>query len=381
MNIQALQKGAKIIEAIENYALAEANTASPANLNAQSKDYFYSDQNFWEEILHEPERFWRQKVTLNRFVVSEWISRVPGLYWDNASESIREHSNADISIKSKEWTILKPPGKSRKVLGGVGTLLLPPSDEGKVLMSVSASCNASVGIPVLVYPDVIDRLKLKQGDLVDIIEAKWQPMDLQWAKQFASTEKIPRGYIVIDKTEKIRVRRDNLPVVYQPFSIMEYECQDALLYDFVFVTVDSKVKNADKEVSKFFEEYAKQEGRNGSYLINPNVVHPIFEAKYISPTDLQGSTERAQLKLLYERIRGACFSDISLELLMIRIPQYYQSSTSIKRLAKLVGLSPAQLADDSAAAMSAQLIAKSIEKGVTEQLIDRLATEYPQIFK
>ncbi|RYE56230.1 MAG: hypothetical protein EOP48_08500 [Sphingobacteriales bacterium] len=162
---------------------------------------------------------------------------------------------------------------------------------------------------------------------------------------------------------------------------MEYEYQNALLYDFVFVTVDSKVKNADKEVSEFFEEYAKQDGRNGSYLINPNFVRPIFEAKYMSPVDLQGPTERAQLKLLYERIRGACFSDISLELLMIKVPEFYQSSTSIKRLAKSVGISPAQLADDSAAAMSAQLIAKSIEKGTTEQLIDRIATEYPKIFK
>jgi hypothetical protein len=120
-------------------------------------------------------------------------------------------------------------------MGGVGTLLLPPTDEGKILLSVSAGCNASTGIPLLCFPEVYDHLKIKQGDCVIIRGAKWLPMDMHWASKFASTKDIPRGYLVIDSIDKIRVLNRNYPVAYHPFSLMEYEYQDSLFYDFVYV--------------------------------------------------------------------------------------------------------------------------------------------------
>ena len=380
MSLKELYKGTKLIETIENYALAEKITLVNQDEVNIDKFEFYNDQQFWSNIINEPSKYWNQKVDLYYFVVSNWIARIPGLYWTPSSEQIRQHKKEDIALQSKKWLEFNPPGKSKKVMGGVGTLLLPPTDDGKVLLSISASCNASTGIPLLCFPEVYDHLKIQQGDCVIIKGAKWLPMDLHWASKFASTKDIPRGYLVIDSNDKIQVLERNYPVVYHPFSLMEYEYQDSLFYDFVYITADSKVQNVNTEIERFFKEYARKEGRNGEYLLNPNIVNPIFESRYSCPSELSSTSEKAKLNLLYERIRGSHFKMQSLEELMIKLPQYYQSSVSVRTLAKKIGVNVSLLVEDSAVNMSYQLIDLCVKKEMIENLVDRITVDYPQIF-
>jgi hypothetical protein len=380
MNLQTLFKGTKIIETIQNYSLSGISKIDE-NTRKSSGKYFYREESFWKNIIDNPARFWGKEIDLYNFVISNWVARVPGLYWSETSQNMRIHQKSDIAFQSQEWTVFNPPGKSKKVLGGIGTLLLPPTEEGKVLMSVTSSCNASTGIPILVNPEVLDALKLKQGNSVSIKKAKWQPMDIQWSKQFDSVKGIPRGYLIIDSPDKIEIYNDDCPVVYHPFSIMEYEHKDTILYDFVYVTADSKVKDVDLDIEKFFEDYRKKEGRNGEYLLNPNIINPIFESRYMSPYELQKPSEKAKLKLLHERIRGAHFNDIAIELLINDLPKFYQSSNSIITLARSIGINPAIITEDSAASMSAQLITLCIEREIVEVLVDRMIVDYPQIFK
>lgn len=380
MSLKELYKGTKLIETIENYALAEEVKSLNEDISNNESFWFYNDEEFWRNVIADPIKYWNQKIDLYNFVVSDWVARIPGLYWTSSSEQIRQHKKEDIALQSKQWIEFYPPGKSKKVLGGVGTLLLPPTDEGKVLLSVSAGCNSSTGIPLLCFPEVYDYLKIKQGDCVVIRGAKWQPMDMHWASKFASTKDIPRGYLVIDSIDKIQIMERNYPVVYHPFSLMEYEYQDSLLYDFVYVTADNKVKNVDSEINLFFKEYAKKDGRNGEYLLNPNIVNPIFQSRYLSPTELKQVSEKAKLNLLYERIRGTYFNGQSIKQLIIKLPQYYQSGVSIRTLAKNIGVNVSLLVEDSAASMSAQLIDMCLKKEIIESLIDRIMLEYPIIF-
>lgn len=382
MKLYELTKGTKIIETIENYSLAtEISSIIDQNENENVQYDFYEDKKFWQSVIKKPESYWGKKINLYDFVISNWIARIPGLYWSSASKIMRQHKQEDIAFESDEWIEFKPIGKSKKVMGGVGTLLLPPTDDRKVLLSASAACNASTGVPLLFYPEVLDQLKIKQGDCLIIRNARWQPMDFYWASKFASTKDIPRGYIVIDSIEKVHIRDRNQPVVYHPFSLMEYEYKDGLLYDFVYVTADSKVTNVEAKIEDFFKHYSEKNGRNGEYLLNPNMVNPIFESRYSSPIEMIHASEKAKLNLLYERIRDTFFKEQPIEELIVKLPQYYQSSTQIKTLAKNVGLNVSHFVEDSAVSMSAQLINKCIEKGTPEILIDRILLEYPQIFK
>lgn len=380
MSLKELYKGTKLIETIENYALAEETSSLNEGITNDESFWFSNDEEFWRNIIADPDKYWNQKIDLYNFVVSNWVARIPGLYWTRSSEQIRQHKKEDISFQSKQWIEFYPPGKSKKVMGGVGTLLLPPTDEGKILLSVSAGCNASTGIPLLCFPEVYDHLNIKQGDCVMIRGAKWLPMDMHWASKFASTKDIPRGYLVIDSIDKIRVLDRNYPVTYHPFSLMEYEYQDSLFYDFVYVTADSKVKNVNGEIEHFFKEYAKKEGRNGEYLLNPNIVNPIFPSRYLCPSELSSTSEKAKLNVLYERIRGTYFREQSVEQLMIKLPHYYQSSVSVRTLAKKIGVNVSLLVEDSAVNMSSQLIDLCIKKEMVENLVDRITVDYPQIF-
>ncbi|AIM37576.1 hypothetical protein KO02_13430 [Sphingobacterium sp. ML3W] len=264
-------------------------------------------------------------------------------------------------------------------MGGIGTLLLPPLADGKVLLSVSAKCNASTGIPVLCYPEVYEALKVKQGDCVVIRGATWQPMDVQWASKFHSTD-IPRGYLVIDSLEKISIAQQNFPIVYHPFSLMEYERNGGLFYDFVYVSADSKVKDVDKKLKTYFDDYAQKDARFGEYLINPNVVSPIFDSRFLSPSELTTQTEKAKLSLLHERVKGLYLGGHALEELISKIPNFYDSAASIKTLASNIGINKSKLEESSAVNMASQLIDLCLKYNKQEELVDRLSVEYNEIF-
>lgn len=381
MELSTLFKTTKIVETIENYSIAESNKFTysvPTNMNGD--DWFYEDEQFWREVITNPENYWNKKVNLYAFTICDWVARIPGLYWANYSASLRKHSENEIAKQSKQWIEFYPPGKSKKVLGGIGTILLPPNDEGKRLLSISSSCNASLGIPVLIFPDVFDSLNLKQGDAISIKNARWQPLDVSWSKRFASTQGIPRGCLIIDSPDKIEINQRDVPVAYHPFSIMEYQKGDSLLFDFVYLTVDSKLDNVRKELEQFFKYYASKENRHGKYLLNPNMVQPIFETQYSSPMEMQQPSEKAKIELLYKRIRNVSFKRTTLDKLIEILPHYYDSSMAIRRLAKNVGVSQAIFQEDNAASMSAQLINYCSDENKIEELTDRMIVEYPSIF-
>jgi len=381
MELSNAFKATKVVETIENYSRAESNEFTYIEpITSNGEDWFYEDDHFWHEVISNPDRYWNKKINLHAFTVCNWIARIPGLYWASYSASIRKHSENEIANQSNDWIEFIPIGKSRKVLGGIGTILLPPNDEGKRLLSVSSSCNASLGIPVLIFPDVFDSLDLKEGDAISIKNARWQPLDTSWSKRFASTRGIPRGCLIIDSPDKIEIIKREIPVAYHPFSVMEYQKGDALLYDFVYLTVDSKMHNLNNSIEQFFSYYASKENRHGKYLLNPNMIQPLFETQYTSPTEMQSASEKAKLELLYKRIRKEEFKKTTLNKLIEALPHYYDSSMAVKRLAKNVGVSQAIFQEDNAASMSAQLINYCFDANIIEELTDRMYVEYPKIF-
>ncbi|WP_066223700.1 hypothetical protein [Formosa haliotis] len=133
MSLIELYKGTKLIETIENYALAEE--IKPLNDKDSNSEYFWfsNDEEFWSSVITDPDKYWNQEIDLYCFVVSDWVARVPGLYWEPSSYVMRQHKKEEIALQSKHWVEFYPPGKSRKVMGGIGTLMLPPAEDGKIL--------------------------------------------------------------------------------------------------------------------------------------------------------------------------------------------------------------------------------------------------------
>ncbi|HVG42245.1 MAG TPA: hypothetical protein VM888_11595, partial [Chitinophagaceae bacterium] len=309
MSFQNAVKASRLIETIENYSVS-TNTEQDIDIAVNiTENVYHSDEEFWTELFKDPEKSWNKKVSFSNTTIINWVARLPGLYWLKESKQYRNNLESDVEERNDGWVAFTPPTKSMKVMGGIGTFLLPPDDEGKVIMTLSQSRDASMGIPVLVSPEVIEHSNVKEGDRLIIKDAYWRKMSVSWANRFPSIKGIPRGYLVINNPKQIEVNGKNAPVEFHPCTIMEYQSEDALLYDYVFCTANSHYPDYRKRMEEFFSAYSKRNGRQGRYLLAADINDPLFDAAYTSPNDLLKveADGRAQISLITERIRKAFF--------------------------------------------------------------------------
>jgi len=302
----ALLKGyaaTKVAEALANYALADEPLSKSPRWKRRSRpsgaDYFErDDRRFWHRALNKelpPE------VGFYCAALTEWVARIPGLYFHEGSSQRRTVDLSHVLFRTEQHVTYDPPGKSQVVLGGIGTLKLPPAEDGYRLVTLSSNFNASTGVPALVSPDVWDTLKLAEGCVLRISQAPCRDMPLKWAKSFPSTSGIRRPCVVLDDVAHIEVFERKAPIVVHPFAVMEYQEGDAQFHDFVFVTVNTREKTMRRGVTKFFENYRKDRGREGIYLTSADIVEPMWEATFADPSDMR-QTKAPQLRLIQQRV-------------------------------------------------------------------------------
>ena len=386
MSLQSTLKTSRIIETLENYAIADNFKATAASDTAAPNQFssIYTDQRFWDIILKHQDDAWNKGFEFRDVGLSEWIARVPGLFYSDGSERLRKQAESKVEYVSDKWRHYNPLGKSEKVMGGIGTICLP-SEDNYYLASISFTNNASTGIPVLISEEIWNYHKLKEGVLIRKLEGTWKKMKSDWSQRFPSTANIPKGYIEVSKPEDIEVEQGEiLPTLYHPFSIMEYEKDGSLFYDFVYVTVDSTEENFRDKIRCFFGEYEYFENRNGRYLIEPFVNNPLLNnVQYQSPKDLRANSREANshLDLMLSRIRKEMFNDQTLEAIKIGIDNHCDIDT-LKRMSTHIGLNPNRWFTGGAVVNeSAALLNYCQQRGKVEELVDLLVFENSEMLK
>ncbi|MBB4080940.1 hypothetical protein GGR28_003579 [Lewinella aquimaris] len=329
MSLQTAYTTARVIETLENYALSDVvnDCSHTANDSSRYAVGAYSDEHFWNVVLNDIEGTWDKQFTLEDVTLSEHVARVPGLYFHPQAQHFKKLLDVHKEYVTDRWTHYSPPGKSQKILGGIGTLQIPPTLENWRIASVSTSNNASVGIPVLVHEEVWQHHKLGEGKRIELLHAYWKKMDASWAKRFFSMRGIPKGYLVIDHPDQLRINGNTYPTIYHPFTIMEYELEGSLFYDFVFVTVDSSDPDFRNQIRAFLGEYRYMKGRHGHYLIEPFVNNPLLDENDVlfqSPEELRRENAAAgsHLNLLVERIKHERFNQRTLDEIKIFIDNF-----------------------------------------------------------
>jgi hypothetical protein len=380
MAITDALKASRIVETLENYSVAADTGHTAAAVATNETDgtgFAHGDENFWRQILDNPEANWNRPFNFGGGILSNWTPRIPGLFFAPGSEAMRAAAERHL-VSGHEFA---PVGKSVKVIGGVGALALPPDNMGFAMYSFSFSSNSSVGIPALISPEVQEAHQLKQGCMLEVNQARWVKMTMEWAQRFPSIKGIPRGYLLINKPEQVVVIERNLPVEVHPCTIMEYEKNGALLYDYVYVVADTSQADYRKKTEAFFEYYRTKDGRNGRYLLACDMAEPMFDAVYQSPADLRTGYDNGQMALMLERIRNTHFNTHTVDELAALLPALYPTAASVKTLTTFVELPAGLIKDDSAAKMIIELLHKSIEHNKMEELIDRVAMDHPGAFK
>jgi hypothetical protein len=391
VNLPDLYRAARSLEAIENYARSDDALAEVVlSLDApheSDKSVYYDDQ-FWKARLGDWSNNREAKGPSNEpfeffgFAVSEWVARVPGLFWTHGADRLRMFGDQAVQYESPEWTTLHPPGKSAKVLGGIGTIKFPPNDRGYRLVTLSAGHNASSGIPALVSPHIWEAHNLSEGRVITLA-AKWQPMAAEWASRFPSIRGIPKGYLLLENLPQVRwVGAESQPTQIHPFTVMEYSRGNSQLFDFVYATADTGDMHYRSRLEEFFDSYKRDSGRYGRYLLSADISNPLWEADYDDPAALrvdQGAM--AQLNLLEARVRNESFAGNSLEQILEVLSTNYDAD-SLKRLSDVVGLPRSHwfATGVSAATLGVRILDSARDREKVEVLIDAIALDYPNLF-
>jgi hypothetical protein len=387
MSLSEMYRGARSLEAIENYALAGGLSRPEGEDGPRRRDgleHIFEDGHFWRFVFENPDA-WGQTFNINYTVMSQWVPRVPGLYWSKGATALRRLGDSAVQYESREWRVLEPIGKSQKVFGGVGTLKFPPDESGRRVVSLCAGLNASAGIPALVSPEVWEYHRLEEGRFVPLLTAKWQHVsDSGWAERFPSISGIPKGYLVVERPDQLTRTdgRQKAPIQFHPCTVMEYYKGNAKLFDFVYATADTARPDYRSRVEGFFETYRNDSGRYGRYLLSADVGDPWWAAEFESPAALNkaGAGAKSQLELLQARVRNECFKGQSVDEVLELLAEKYDNE-GLKRISTVVGIPPAHWYARGAAADSASdLLRVSLERGKVEELLDAVAVEYPAAF-
>lgn len=365
-------KATRIIETLENYAIADqVDPAEPRNYTPTLLTA-YDEYHFWNIILTNPEATFDTLVRLENFTLTEWVPRVPGLYWNGNARQIR-HLTRDIR------SVYRPFEKSRFVMGGMGTNLLP-SENGQRVVGVCQDGGACGAIPMLIPDAIWNRLSLHPGHRLTLLDVRWKRMTGDWSQRFESMAGIPRAYLCVEDESQVTVSAEDVLPVYQPYTILEYVRDNVLLYDYVFCSAQSI--NERQQVSDFFEKYRKDYGNNGRYLLNPDPASPLFDSAYNSPEQL-GRTETGgqyHLELLKERIRDTYFKDKCIDDILEVMSKAYDDSDAVRQFARHLGFPTVMFASNKAADRIAQLVDWCINTpGKIEELVDKLVVEQPDL--
>ncbi len=336
----------------------------------------WSDEDFWCNVFcaqDDGEVLDGKTVIISIAAVSEWVPRIPGLYWRNGSAELRAAAQKKIEFKSGRWEHYDPTGKSFVVSGGIGTVRLPPSESGYRLLTLSAFCNASTGVPLLVSDDQWDALGLSEGALVSG-EAKIRHMPGTWSREFPSIQGLPKICLTLGDDALTRIEGDSAPVQVHPFTVMEYADGDMALLDFVFASADSSDPYFRKNIERFFGRYCTDHGRNGSYLIAADVSEPMWDSVFQSPAEMRGA-KADELKLIEHRVNAALASGEPLEAILQKL--VVRGADDLRRLSEAVGIPPAHWQTQGPVAIEAQkLLEKVVSRGKQAELILAIETGY-----
>ncbi len=339
MGLTQVYHDTHILEAAINYTkadepLGEHNADTlPDHAN---QEYIYDDQGFWNYIFDHPDTHWNKSFqTTSRLTLSEWVPRIPGMFWHPSSKAFQEFADQKFQKIHGIIPVYTPEGKSGKVMGGTGTLKLAPDAQGRRLVSLSGSKNASVGIPVLIYPEVWDFHHLKEGTQVQG-SFVWKKMEQQWVQYFMSSKSLIRGYMEIKLPDLLSVEGESAIMVH-PFSIMEYEKEGNRLYDFMFFTMHQTTDRG--QMSDFLIQYAEKNG-HGRYLLECDVSNPLFNGVYADPADFKVNGQE-HLEFMDRRMKDALAGNDLQEQLYAALGKYYFSNADLVRISTMLNIAPA----------------------------------------
>lgn len=381
---------ARTMETVHNYALADEPLLSPPEERQTPETGFEVwDEGFWQTIFNAGERAWGMQFTLPEpMTLTEWVPRVPGLYWKPEARRLREFNQAAVEIIGNRWHAYNPPTKSLRVLGGVGTLRLPPADDGTHLVTLSTGYNASEGVPALVSEEVWDKISALfpyEGRRIRLKSpVRWRAMSTGWDNHFKSTSNVPRGYLAVKDPDAVEVLDEVAPILVQPFSVMEYRDDHVELFDYVFCQADTSYPEWRGQIEQFFVDYASAQERFGRYLLAADMVSGLWEAVYETPDRLRSvdAAGDSQLALLEARVNERMNHDDTIDRFLRVLGVVCHSLGDLEIISSDIGIEPGAWSRGGTLYEGAnQFMDVVLQRGKLMILADYLGTRFSRVVR
>lgn len=310
------------LQAAEDYAdLPRYNRISQENSNGNIHKYD-DESHFWDDILghrgNENRLRPHDKVFLKGFAVSQWIPRVPGLFWKNESRLLRQEAFNGLESYDQGILIFDPLGKTMRILGGIGNLRLLPNSSGR-LICASSSGEYWRGIPILLNEDAWHACAdLYSGSIVDI-QGNWELLPHEQSILIGADKGIPRGCIIVSDITRRGYERQSIPGSCAAWSLYEYRDENMLLnYSYTYRTfqIDCSGKcntigqyDDNEEIDRaslFIEDYL--EHRGGIALTDFDETEPRFNAFLPVSEVMSQEIDHRKLRSFVERVKNQALS-------------------------------------------------------------------------
>ncbi|MBO0950614.1 hypothetical protein [Fibrella forsythiae] len=362
-------KATHIIETLENYAISDRiDDLSVSSLTLPERTV-QDEYDFWKMVLADNTKLFDVPFSLADFIISEWVPRVPGLI-HSLMESTFSYKFDKFSYLN--WDDHYPSSESGELLGGVGTNMLPPIN-GRRIVSVGKRGMVSYAIPLLIGDTIWHKLNLEPGHRIRLKRVRWQRMTQEWTQRFESIKGIPRAYLLVEDESQIEITAKREQPSYQPYTLIEYEREGLILYDYLIRDVPPE-KSWD-QIGDEFETRRVKHYSNGRFLLNPDPANPLFNDAYDSPEQLRRAEvgSRYHLELIKERIRDTYFRGKRAEEILQLLAQVYSDTPSINRIATYLRFPVTTFAGNRPADQISQFMNWCLNTpGKMEELIDLL---------
>jgi hypothetical protein len=253
--------------------------------SGKEEPIYKSEEQFWHNVIENQQIYETRRVSLEEFLLLEWIPLSPGQYHTRSARDARAEAQKHIIERAGKHVVYDPHGKTNMVKGGVGCLRLQKKQiAGEWLYFVSATKSGVahrgilVGVPEDVYrKEIVGPLQFHGGIVCNVTGQirHWPPAE---QLPFEAGRDLPRLYLYAESITRTQTAPPR-PGSSSATGVITFRgavgSGEGIV--FAYAQFDPSDHNDIERCARWLEENYVRDRYQGQVLTNFDEVAPRFE--------------------------------------------------------------------------------------------------------